>query len=171
MGLGLITWNSRMSPRGSRLCSGSMVSSVLGFMGNAQANATMTRRTVATSASFSVRQISMHRNPLSKKSLKLLDICASFCPNFIVSLTLSKISGVWWRSIFAITVITLFQCWRKTHPRHQQWWNSVQSAYGNIWCMGGWRLTGWVWTLLWHNIRSGSSVCTSTSPIDAFLRP
>ena len=32
-----------MSPRGSRLCSGSMVSSVLGFMGNAQANVTMTR--------------------------------------------------------------------------------------------------------------------------------
>ena len=58
----------------------------VGLHGKCPSKCDETRRTVATSASFSVSQISMHRNLSSKKLLKLLDMYASFCPNFIVSL-------------------------------------------------------------------------------------
>ena len=82
----LITQHSWISPMGSKPFSGSMVYSMSGFMENTSPNVIVTRMTVATSASWSVSKISTPRNHLSKKSLKLQDICASFCPNFIVSL-------------------------------------------------------------------------------------
>lgn len=52
-----------------------------------------------------------------------------------VYIILLKISEVWWRNIFVITVIMLLQHWRKTCPacpRHWQWCNSVQSTYRNV---------------------------------------
>ena len=80
---------------------------------------------------FHSSPISWNRNPVFRKSLKQLGICASSCPNFTVNSTLLSSFGVQSRSTCESTVIIHLTHSRTTFQRHLNQFNSAPYRSGN----------------------------------------
>ena len=94
------------------------------------------------SSFFCSNPISWSRNPVFRKSLKLLGTCASFCLNSTVNSTLLSSFGVQWRSICGNTVIIHLKHSRQTFQKHLSLFNSVPYGNGSTGWFSGWRHTG-----------------------------
>ena len=123
---------------------------------NAKRLASLIPMLAATNTSLSGSLTFLNRNLWYRRQLKQPVMC------------LFNSFGVWSRSIFVTTVITLLTPLKKIYQKPFTLFTFIQSEDGSTRCFSGLKLTGWALGHMKLRFRSKNSVPQSTNHTDAF---